>query len=117
MVSLDDGDDALFFKTDYKVVRVEIKKIVYVEGMSEYLKIHVEDEKEPVIVLLSMKKLEERLPSDRFMRIHKSYIINLGKIREVSKGRVTLACGASIPVGDMYRDAFGKYLESKFLGK
>ena len=57
-VSAADSDDAIFFKTEYKVVRVPIDKIVYVEGMSEYLKIHVEGEKEPVIVLLSMKKLE-----------------------------------------------------------
>jgi len=116
-VSMDDKDDALFFKSDYKVVRVEVKDIVYVEGMSEYLKIYIEGSKEPIIVLLSMKKLEERLPSEKFMRVHKSYIINLSKIREVAKGRVVISGGASVPVGDMYKEAFGKYLESKFLGK
>ena len=116
-VSAADSDDAIFFKTEYKVVRVPIDKIVYVEGMSEYLKIHVEGEKEPVIVLLSMKKLEERLPSSRFMRIHKSYIICLDKIREVSRGRVSVAPEVSLPVGDSYREAFNQYLDAKFLGK
>ena len=110
-------DDALFFKTDYKVVRVPMDKILLVEGMSEYLKIHIEGEREPVIVLLSMKKLQERLPSDKFMRIHKSYIIALSKIREVTKGRVVMTGGYSIPIGDMYKDEFNSYLDSKFLGR
>ena len=116
-VSVPDADDALFFKTDYKVVRVPVSKITYVEGMSEYLKIHVEGEKDPVIVLLSMKKLEERLPADRFMRIHKSYIIALGQIREVARGRVSITPEVSLPIGDSYRETFNKYLDAKFLGK
>lgn len=116
-VSSLDADDALFFKTDYKVVRVPVSKITYVEGMSEYLKLHVEGEKDPVIVLLSMKKLEERLPADRFMRIHKSYIIALNQIREVARGRVSITPEVSIPIGDSYREAFNKYLDAKFLGK
>ena len=116
-VATSDGDDALFFKTDYKIVRVATGDIVYVEGMSEYLKIHLESDSIPIVVLLSMKKLEERLPSNRFMRIHKSYIVNLGKIREVSKNRVLVGKDVSLPIGDSYRDAFGAFLGSKFLGK
>lgn len=110
-------DDALFFKTDYKVVRVPMNKMVFVEGMSEYLKIHIEGEKDPVVVLLSMKKLQDRLPSEKFMRIHKSYMIALDKIREVTKGRVVLTGGFTIPIGDMYKDEFNSYLDSKFLGR
>jgi len=111
------SDDTIFFKTDYKIVRVEMGKIVYVEGMSEYLKIHVEGVESPYVVLLSMKKLEDTLPSEKFRRIHKSYIINLSKIVEVSKNRVLLSTGESLPIGDTYRDAFNEYLESKFLGR
>ena len=116
-VSSLDADEALFFKTEYRVVRVPIAKITYIEGMSEDLKIHVEGEKDPVIVLLSMKKLEERLPADRFMRIHKSYIIALGQIREVARGRVSITPEVSLPIGDSYRETFNKYLDAKFLGK
>lgn len=76
-VSVVDMDDAIFFKTEYKIVRVEINRIMYVESMSEYLKIYLVDEPKPLIVLLSMKKLEERLPVSTFMRVHRSYIINL----------------------------------------
>jgi len=111
------SDESIFFKTDYKIVRVEVGKIIYVEGMSEYLKIHVEGVDDPYVVLLSMKKMEDNLPSERFMRIHKSYIINLSKIREVSKGRVLMSNEVSLPIGDTYRDSFNEYLESKFLGR
>lgn len=115
VVSSPDEDDALFLKTEYKVVRVNISEIRYVEGMSEYLKIHFEGRK-PIIVLLSMKKLEDRLP-DYFMRIHRSYIINLKCIQEVNKNRVILDADTYLPIGDLYRDAFNQYLNSKFLGK
>lgn len=115
-VSLVDQDDALFFKTEHRVVRVELNKIRYIEGMSEYLKIYLEDQK-PLVVLLAMKKLEEHLPASTFMRIHRSYIINLRKIQEVNKNRVILDADTYLPIGDLYRDAFNQYLNSKFLGK
>ena len=111
-----DEDDALFFKTEYKIVRVNVSSISCVEGMSEYLKLHLDDEKSPLVILLSMKKLEARLPAF-FMRVHKSYIINLKKIREVSRNRILMENGTLIPVGDIYKEAFQSYLDSKFLGK
>lgn len=111
-----DEDDSLFFKTDYKIVRVNVSSISYIEGMSEYLKLHMDGNVDPLVILLSMKKLEGRLPS-YFMRVHKSYIINLRKIREVARGRVLMEDGTLIPVGDMYKEAFQAYLDSKFLGK
>lgn len=117
IVSETDDDDAIFFKTDYKVVRVKVSDIRYVEGMSEYLKIYMDGEKQPVIVLLSMKKLEGRLPANRFMRIHKSYIINLQKIKEIYKGHVMLEQDSKIPVGEMYKDVLQGYIDKKFLGK
>lgn len=111
-----DEDDSLFFKTDYKIVRVNVSSISCIEGMSEYLKLHMDGNVDPLVILLSMKKLEGRLPS-YFMRVHKSYIINLRKIREVARGRVLMEDGTLIPVGDMYKEAFQVYLDSKFLGK
>ena len=111
-----DEDDSLFFKTDYKIVRVNVSSISCIEGMSEYLKLHMDGNMDPLVILLSMKKLEGRLPS-YFMRVHKSYIINLRKIREVARGRVLMEDGTLIPVGDMYKEAFQAYLDSKFLGK
>ena len=109
-------EDILFLKTDYRIVKVSIPQIRYVEAMSEYLKVWIEGEAKPIITLLSMKKMEERLP-DIFMRIHRSYIINLNKIQEVNKNRVIMDTETYLPIGDMYKEAFQAYLDTKFLGK
>ena len=109
-------DDSIFVKTDYKVIKIAISDIRYVEAMSEYLKIHLDSQPKPIITLLSMKKMEERLP-DYFMRIHRSYIINLKQIQEVNKNRVIMDADTYLPIGDNYRDAFNDYLNKKFLGK
>ena len=116
VVSTVDEDNAIFLKTEYKVVRLSISDIRYVEGMSEYLKIHVEGHPKPLIVLLSMKKMEERLPNS-FMRIHRSYIINLKKIQEVNKNRVIMDRDTWLPIGDNYKEQFQDYINTKFLGK
>ena len=110
------ADDTLFLKTEYRIVKVSIRDIRYIEAMSEYLKVYLESEAKPVITLLSMKKIEERLP-DNFMRIHRSYIINLNLIQEVNKNRVIMDADTYLPIGDMYKEAFQKYIDTKFLGK
>lgn len=112
-----DDDNTIFLKTEHRMVRVDIDKIRYIEGMSEYLRIYLEGVQRPLIVLLSMKKMEERLPSASFMRVHRSYIINLRKIQEVNKSRVIMDADTYIPIGDLYREAFNNYLDKKFLGK
>lgn len=116
-VSNIDTDDAIFMKTEHRVVRINLSDIIYIEGMSEYLKIHLEGRPKPLIVLLSMKKMEERLSPSSFMRIHRSYIINLKKIQEVNKNRVIMGTDDYLPIGDLYRESFNQYIESKFLGK
>ncbi len=116
-VSQVDEDDAMFLKSEYKVVRVNIKDIRYIEAMSEYLRIYTTTLARPVIVLLSMKKMEERLPAVQFMRIHRSYIINLKKIREVSKNHVMIDADTSLPIGDIYKETFNAYIASKFLAR
>ena len=108
--------DTIFLKTDYHIIKVSISDIRYIEAMSEYLKVHLRNEPKPIITLLSMKKMEERLPAN-FMRIHRSYIINLEEIREVNKNRVIMDAETSLPIGDNYRETFQKYLDTKFLGK
>ena len=111
-----DSDNTLFLKTDYRIVKVSIPDIRYIEAMSEYLKVWIEGEAKPIVTLLSMKKMEERLP-DYFMRIHRSYIINLNKIQEVNKNRVIMDADTYLPVGDLYKDTFQAYLDTKFLGR
>lgn len=110
-----DDDDSIFLKTEHRVIRANIADIRYVEGMSEYLKIYIEGQR-PIMMLLSMKKLEERLPS-YFMRIHRSYIVNMKKVSEVSKSRVAIDADTVLPVGDIYKEALMQYLSDRSLGR
>ncbi len=84
--------------------------------MSEYVRIHLVQEK-PIMSLLSMKIMEERLPAGKFMRVHRSYIINLQKIIEISKGRIIMGGQVYVPIGEQYKDAFNQYMGKNFLGK
>ncbi len=123
-VSSVNSDDVIFVKTEHRIINLCLSDIIYIEGMSEYLRIHLAGSPKPVTVLLSMKKLEEHLPQ-HFMRIHRSYIINLKKIKEVGKGHVIMNVPDSkaphenlcLPIGDLYRDAFNEYLNKKVLMK
>lgn len=108
-------DDTIFLKTEHRVVRVNITDIRYVEGMSEYLKVHLENER-PIIMLLSMKKMEERLPSS-FVRIHRSYIVNMKKVKEVTKNRIVMDADTYLPIGDIYKELLTSYLADKYLGR
>ena len=112
-----DDDGIIYVKSDYKIVRIAIDNIRYIEAMSEYLRIACDDRPKPVIVLLSMKKIEEHLPASKFMRIHRSFIINLNRICEVKKNHVVLEGDVSMPIGDNYKDTFMNYLNSKILTK
>ncbi len=114
--NVEGGESDIFVKTDYRMVKVSIPDIRYVEGMSEYLKLHLDSQPKPIVTLLAMKTLEEKLPPN-FMRIHRSYIVNLDKIQEVNKNRVIIDADTSLPIGDSYREQFNHYIETKYLGK
>ncbi len=107
-----DSDPILHFKADYKTISVDIRKIIYVESMSEYVKIFLVDSDAPIVVLYSLKNLIEQLPANRFMRIHRSYIIALAHIAEASRTNVRLDNGITLPVGESYRPDFAEYLAS-----
>ena len=121
-ISAVDTDDSLFLKTDYKIVRIKIGDIRHIEAMSEYLRIYLDSRKSPLVILLSMKKMEERLPKSWFMRVHRSFIINLKRIIEVRKGRIIIEgekdgdC-VEVPIGDNYKDTLMDYINTKFINK
>lgn len=110
------SQEELFLKTNYRIVKVNIPDIRYIEGMSEYLKIWINGESKPIITLLSIKKIEERLPN-YFMRIHRSYIVNCKMIKEVNKTRIILDSKTDLPLGDTYKDVFHAYVDRMSLGK
>jgi len=106
--------DFLFIKSEYKILRINFDNIEYIEGMSEYIKIHLVNSK-PVMTLLSLKSVEEKLPEERFMRVHRSFIVNLSKISVIERNRIVFGEKVYIPVSDQYKDKFQKYIEKNFL--
>lgn len=115
-IALEETDNTLFLKSDYRLVKINPTDVRYIEGMSEYLRIYVDGQAKPIIVLMSMKKMEENLPSF-FIRIHRSYIININRIQEINKGRVGMGGDVFLPIGELYKDALNDYVNSHFLGK
>lgn len=113
----DAARDCLFVKSDYRVLRVPIDSIKYIESMSEYVRIFVEGKTKPIVSLLSMKKIEESLPETSFMRVHRSYLVNLNKVKEISKMRIVYDGDVYVPIGEMYKDKFFEYIEKRFVGK
>ncbi|MCR5696350.1 MAG: LytTR family DNA-binding domain-containing protein [Marinilabiliaceae bacterium] len=110
----DDGsnaivDGALFVRTDGHTVRVQLSDIKYIESMSEYVRIYLLNKEKPLTPLISMHRLEELLPSDTFMRVHRSYIVNLSNITDIQRLRIVYG-KEFIPVGDNYKDAFVEYI-------
>lgn len=101
-------------KADHKVMLVKISDIDYVESESEYLRLHLSTG-EKVTTLLRLKNIEPILPAGDFMRIHRSYIVNLKHIKAFGKGRVFMSDDVSIPVGDNYKEAFNSYIEKVYL--
>ncbi|HEX2974577.1 MAG TPA: LytTR family DNA-binding domain-containing protein [Bacteroidales bacterium] len=106
--------ERIFVKTGYKIVRVELSDIKYIEGMHEYVRIHLQSEK-PVMTLASMKSIEEQLPKDKFLRVHRSYIVNTDKIRTIERNRIVFENSVYIPVSDQYKARFQEFLDNNFL--
>lgn len=105
--------DFLLIKSEYKIIRVNFSDIQYIEGMREYVRIHLENSK-PVMTLLSMKNIEQKLPSSQFLRVHRSFIVNLKKITTIERNRIVFD-KELIPVGDQYKEAFQRFIDHNFI--
>ncbi len=105
--------DSLFIKAEYKLLRIKLEDIIFIEGMREYIQIHTKNDP-PVMTLMSMKKIEEFLPDDKFLRVHRSYIVNLSQITTVERNRIVFG-KKYIPVSDQYKEKFRQYIDSFFL--
>jgi len=103
------SDQYLFLKVEYQWVRIALDDILYIEGLKDYVKVHLKSEDKGVLSLTSLKDLEEKLPSRRFMRVHRSFIVALDKITSMTK--TSLQIGKKIiTVGDQYKDAFNQFV-------
>ena len=107
-----DEIDSIFVKSEYKLVQIELRKILYVEGLKDYIKIYEEDNPKPVLSLMSMKAMEDLLPPSQFMRVHRSYIVRKDKIRVIDRGRIVFD-KTYIPISDSYKQVFQEYLEKR----
>jgi two-component system LytT family response regulator len=107
-------NDSLFIKSDYKILRILFKDIKYIEGMREYLRIHLTNAK-PVMTLLSMKKMEAFLPEDSFMRVHRSFIVNLKQINTIERNRIVFDEDVYIPVSEQHKQKFQDWIDKDFL--
>ncbi len=103
----------LFVKSEYKLVKILLNEVLYFEGLKDYVKIHLATQEKPVLSLMSLKSLEEALPA-QFMRVHRSYIVNLEKIESVERSRIIINDFAVV-VADQYREKFNQYLAGKSL--
>lgn len=108
------NDDNLFIKADYRTVRVSLSQIVYVESMSEYLRLHL-DGGEKLVFLMSIKRLSEMLPRSQFMRIHRSHIININKVQEMSRMGIRMSDGTVLSVGDLYKEDVQRYINQRII--
>ncbi len=101
----------ILVKSDYKMLQIPIKDILYIEGLKDYVKIYLENEKDPIVSLLCMKSLETKLPENKFCRVHRSFIVQTSKCKIIEKGRIVIENNA-IPISDSYRAAFFEKLQN-----
>ncbi|MEI8272824.1 MAG: LytTR family DNA-binding domain-containing protein [Paludibacter sp.] len=106
--------DFLFIKSEYKIIRINFSEITYIQGMSEYVKIHLTSRK-PIMSLISLKSLEAQLPATLFMRVHKSYIVNLQKVNMIERNEIVYDDGTIIPVSQQYKLQFQEFVDKNFM--
>lgn len=102
-------DSFIFIKSDYKVIKVNLSDILYIEGVKDYVKFYIDNGKQPIMSLMNMKELEKAITGQDFMRIHRSYIANLSKMDMIE--RMHLVYGElSIPISESYKENVLKYV-------
>jgi two-component system, LytTR family, response regulator LytT len=112
--SVRSDNNFLFLKADYKIRRINYNEILYVEGLKDYIKIFLKNEPKPIISHCSLKLLESKLPDSSFMRIHRSFIVNLNCVSLVDRFRVVFG-KEYLPVSDQYKEKFQKFLDENFI--
>ncbi|MEL7588651.1 MAG: LytTR family DNA-binding domain-containing protein [Prolixibacteraceae bacterium] len=108
------SNEFLFVKSEYKIRRINFQDILYVEGLKDYIKVYLDNEPKPILSLNSMKSIEQKLPDDRFMRVHRSFIVNLSRVNMIERGRIIFG-KVYIPVSDNYKDKFQEFVDRNFI--
>lgn len=104
------NNDFLFVKSDYKTKKIVFNDILYIEGLKDYIKVYLYNEVNPLLSINSLKSIEQKLPPNKFMRVHRSFIVNLDKIEVIERSRIVFG-KVYIPISDQYKDKFQDYLD------
>lgn len=110
------AEDTLIVKSESKLVQVKTSDILFIEGWNDYVKFHLEGMTQPLMAQLSMKMLEDRLPSDRFVRVHRSFIVQVDKIQIIEHHRIVFG-KIRVPISDSYKTSFYNLLHNRSLLK
>ncbi|HBZ65474.1 MAG TPA: DNA-binding response regulator [Bacteroidales bacterium] len=113
-VVVEANNDFLFLKSDYKIHRINFNEILYVEGLKDYVKVFLYGQPRPLLSLTTLKAMESRLPAERFMRVHRSFIVNLNRIELIERQRIIYG-EIHIPVSDQYKEIFQAWVEKNFV--
>lgn len=97
-------------KSDYKQIKINFENILYIAGLKDYVKIYLTTEQRPVLTLMTLKKLEEELPKNNFMRVHRSYIVALDKIEQIERNQLIIN-NLRINISEAHRDNFLKFMD------
>jgi len=108
------ADRFIFVKSEYKLVRINLDDVLYIEGVKDYVKIYFDNGDKPVMSLMNMKRIEESLLSPEFMRTHRSYIVNMMKVKVIDRLRIVFD-KVYIPISDSYKDEVMSFLDSHTL--
>jgi DNA-binding LytR/AlgR family response regulator len=107
--------DCIFVKSEYKLIRILLSEIKYIESSNEYIRIHLTND-QPITSLIRLKTIEEQLPKDKFMRVHRSFIVNLEKVKVIERNRIIFDHHIYIPVGYQYKDNFQAFIDKQLNG-
>ena len=111
-VKAEEEPTSIFVKSEYKLLQINLDDIRYIEGLKDYVKIYTEQSPHPILSLMNMKAIEQMLPASRFIRVHRSFIVQKSKIREIERNRIVFG-DVYIPIGDSYKQAFQDFINSK----
>jgi two-component system, LytTR family, response regulator LytT len=114
VAKIETNEKFLFLKSEYKIIRINFDDILYIEGLKDYVKVFLKNEARPILSINSLKTLEAKLPASRFMRVHRSFIVNLERVETIERFRIVFG-KVYIPVSEQYKDRFQQFLDENFL--
>ena len=112
VTKVEEEPTSIFVKSEYKLLQINLDDIRYIEGLKDYVKIYTEQSPHPIMSLMNMKAIEQMLPASRFIRVHRSFIVQKSKIREIERNRIVFG-NVYIPIGDSYKQAFQDFINAR----